>query len=310
MKKLIITNKNHTSSNQIIITLCIYKIIKKIIMLIFRGDTSNATIGGAITGGTDDNKIVVSTTGGITAIQSYLENGKPKEVIVGKDSENKDIKATGLYLSIGGQPTNATIFIRAINCAFIITRLMIIFIEKDPAKEAIVEFINPAFNSNAGFSSDKMVNIAIANSEIKLSLKDEDKPGFDSTNLITPLTIAPTGGIINKFMKVHDPVKGKRNYLIDFSFQDTTFKTFKLKQTPVDFLNSSDLSMSFEKLVDIFSKALIEDDSLDLSGEAGELTALKNKNKKLLKAIDESKKYLNNSKNNLINYGNKMPIIK
>ena len=188
-------------------------------MLIFRGDTSNATIGGAITGGTDDNKIVVSTTGGITAIQSYLENGKPKEVIVGKDSENKDIKATGLYLSIGGQPTNATIFIRAINCAFIITRLMIIFIEKDPAKEAIVEFINPAFNSNAGFSSDKMVNIAIANSEIKLSLKDEDKPGFDSTNLITPLTIAPTGGIINKFMKVHDPVKGKRNYLIDFKFK-------------------------------------------------------------------------------------------
>ena len=286
-------------------------------MLILRGDTANQNIGGSIAGGVDDKKIVLSTAGGETAIQSYLEKQadstfKLKEVIVGKDDKNNDIKATGLYLSTTGQPGGAKVFIRAINCAFIITRFMIIFIEKDPAKEAIVEFINPAFNSNTGFSSSITVQKNDqdnkTNSEIKLSLENEDQTNFDSTNLITPLTIAPTGNIINKFMKIHDPDKGKRNYLIDFSFTDAKFQTFKLKQTPETALSSSTLSMSFEKLVDIFSQALIEDD-LDLSGDRGELNALKNKNKKLLQAIDESKKYLNAAKRNLTEYGNQMPII-
>jgi hypothetical protein len=289
-------------------------------MLILRGDTANTSIGGFIAGGVDDKKIALNAIGSI-AITSYLENEKLKEVIVGKDTENKDIKATGLYLSTNGQPTGATVFIRAINCAFIITRFMIIFIEKDPAKEAIVEFINPTFNSNTGFLSTIMVN-KTANSEIKLSLKNEDKTGFDSTDLTNELSfsISPYAtnattllSQINKFMKIHDPDRGKRNYLIDFSFPSSGtyvgFKAFNLKQTPAEALSSSTLSMSFEKLVDIFSQALIEDD-LDLSGDRGELNALKNKNKKLLQAIDESKKYLNSSKKNLTGYENNMPIIK
>lgn len=287
-------------------------------MLILRGDTTNKDIGGYIAGGVDDKKIALNASGSI-AITSYLENGKLKEVIVGEYTENKDIKATGLYLSTTGQATGAKVFIRAINCAFIITRFMIIFIEKDPAKEAIVEFIDTTFTNSAdkttGFLSTIMVNNT-TDSEIKLSLKDEDKPNFDSTDLTTELTIATKGVIINKFMKIHDPDKGKRNYLIDFSFTDTKFQTFKLRPTTKEgdklpnnqIADYSTLSMSFEKLVDIFSQALIEDD-LDLSGDRGELNALKNKNKKLLQAIDESKKYLNAAKSNLTNYGNQMPII-
>jgi hypothetical protein len=284
------------------------------LMLILRGDPTDSYI----KGGTKDSEISLEENYRVQIYYDEKDKTKLKEVSVGKEIINntqRDIKATGFYISTPSLGTNgAKAFIRTINCVFIITRFMIIFMEKDPGKDAILELINPTF----GFLNDKMLkdDNKYKNTEIKLSFRNEDEEDFDPANLENELLLNNKSSKItkqiNKYLKVHDSVKGKRNYIIDFSFPTKSTNAFHFSIEPVlkDKLEESALSMNFEKLVDIFSKSLLEDDDFELSGSAGELALLKKKNANLLKAIQKSKEYLENANKNLTKYSKNMPIIK